>query len=159
MMIFQRMRTEAMVFRPVPVMKPRNEPMAALRAWAAPVTLEHSQLQNLLAKEDFHLFVAENKEGIIIGMLTLTSCSTLAGEKLWIEDVIVDESHRGHGTGRALLREAISYASDILKATSITLTSNPSRVQARSLYRSEGFEEYNTGVFRKLFPVLGKALL
>ena len=92
-------------------------------------------------------------------MLTLTSCSTLAGEKLWIEDVIVDESHRGHGTGRALLREAISYASDTLKATSITLTSNPSRVQARNLYRSEGFEEYNIGVFRKLFPVLGKALL
>ena len=148
-----------MVFRPVPVMKPRKEPTAALRAWAAPVTLEHSQLQNLLAKEDFHLFVAENEEGTIIGMLTLTSCSTLAGEKLWIEDVIVDESHRSHGTGRALLLEAISYASDTLKATSITLTSNPSRVQARNLYRSEGFEEYNTGVFRKLFPVLGKALL
>ena len=126
---------------------------------SAPVTLEHSQLQDLLAEEDFHLFVAENEEGAIIGMLTLTSCSTLAGEKLWIEDVIVDESHRGHGTGRALLREAISYASDTLKATSITLTSNPSRVQARSLYRSEGFEEYNTGVFRKLFPVLEKALL
>ena len=126
---------------------------------SAPVTLEHSHLQDLLAKEDFHLFVAENEEGTIIGMLTLTSCSTLAGEKLWIEDVIVDESHRGHGTGRALLREAISYASDTLKATSITLTSNPSRVQARILYRSEGFEEYNTGVFRKLFPVLEKALL
>ena len=126
---------------------------------SAPVTLEHSQLQALLAKEDFHLFVAENEEGTIIGMLTLTSCSTLAGDKLWIEDVIVDESRRGHGTGRALLREAISYASDTLKATSITLTSNPSRTAARSLYRSEGFEEYNTGVFRKLFPVLGKALL
>ena len=126
---------------------------------SAPVTLEHSQLQELLTKDSFHLFVAEDEEGVIIGMLTLTSCSTLAGDRLWIEDVIVNESRRGHGTGRALLREAISYASDTLKATSITLTSNPSRVQARSLYRSEGFEEYNTGVFRKLFPVLEKALL
>ena len=126
---------------------------------SAPVTLEHSQLQGLLTKDSFHLFVAEDEEGIIIGMLTLTSCSTLAGEKLWIEDVIVDESRRGHGTGRALLREAISYARNTLKAASITLTSNPSRTAARSLYRSEGFEEYNTGVFRKLFPVLGKALL
>lgn len=116
---------------------------------STPVTLEHSQLQDLLAKEDFHLFVAENEEGVIIGMLTLTSCSTLAGDRLWIEDVIVDESRRGHGTGRALLREAISYARNTLKATSITLTSNPSRTAARSLYRSEGFEEYNTGVFRK----------
>ena len=117
---------------------------------SAPVTLEHSQLQELLTKDSFHLFVAEDEEGVIIGMLTLTSCSTLAGDRLWIEDVIVDESHRGHGTGRALLREAISYASDTLKATSITLTSNPSRVQARSLYRSEGFEEYNTGIFKKV---------
>lgn len=114
-----------------------------------PVTLEHSQLQDLLAKEDFHLFVAEDEEGVIIGMLTLTSCSTLAGDRLWIEDVIVDESRRGHGTGRALLREAISYARNTLKAASIALTSNPSRTAARSLYRSEGFEEYNTGVFRK----------
>lgn len=114
-----------------------------------PVTLEHSQLQDLLAKEDFHLFVAENEEGVIIGMLTLTSCSTLAGDRLWIEDVIVDESRRGHGTGRALLREAISYARNTLKTASIALTSNPSRTAARSLYRSEGFEEYNTGVFRK----------
>lgn len=117
---------------------------------SAPVTLEHSQLQELLTKDSFHLFVAEDEEGVIIGMLTLTSCSTLAGDKLWIEDVIVDESRRGHGTGRALLREAISYASYTLKATSITLTSNPSRIQARSLYRSEGFEEYNTGIFKKV---------
>lgn len=62
---------------------------------SAPVTLEHSQLQELLTKDTFHLFVAENEEG------------------------------------------------------TITLTSNPSRTAARSLYRSEGFEEYNTGVFRK----------
>lgn len=115
----------------------------------ASVPLEHSQLQELLTKDSFHLFVAEDEEGVIIGMLTLTSCSTLAGDRLWIEDVIVDESRRGHGTGRALLREAISYARNTLKAASIALTSNPSRTAARSLYRSEGFEEYNTGVFRK----------
>ena len=31
-MIFMKIRTEAMVFRPVPVMKPRKEPKATLRA-------------------------------------------------------------------------------------------------------------------------------
>ncbi|MBE6236146.1 MAG: GNAT family N-acetyltransferase [Bacteroidales bacterium] len=115
----------------------------------ASVPLGQARLADLLSKEGFHLFVAKNEEGVIIGMLTLTSCSTLAGDRLWIEDVIVDESRRGHGTGRALLREAISYARNTLKAASIALTSNPSRTAARSLYRSEGFEEYNTGVFRK----------
>ena len=32
LMIFIKIRTEAMVFRPVPVMKPRKEPKATLRA-------------------------------------------------------------------------------------------------------------------------------
>ncbi|MBE6236150.1 MAG: hypothetical protein E7112_07945 [Bacteroidales bacterium] len=47
-----------------------------------------------------------------------------------------------------MLRKAVSYAADTLNASSISLTSNPSRTAARNLYRSEGFEEYETGVFR-----------
>lgn len=114
----------------------------------ASVPLGQARLADLLSKEGFHLFVARTETGAIVGMLTLTSCSTLAGEKLWIEDVIVDETLRGQGAGRALLRKAVSYAADTLNASSISLTSNPSRTAARNLYRSEGFEEYKTGVFR-----------
>jgi ribosomal protein S18 acetylase RimI-like enzyme len=81
-------------------------------------------------------------------MLTLTICHTLACSKYWIEDVVVDPAHRGEGVGRALVRAAVNHVKENETVPAIYLTSNPSRVAARSLYMSEGFEEYNTGVFR-----------
>lgn len=115
---------------------------------SVPAPMKQDQIEDLLEKESFNLFVAKNDKGDILGMLTLTSCSTLTGDKVWIEDVIVDESFRKQGVGRALLQAAVDYARNELKASSIYLTSNPSRIAARALYRSEGFEEYETGVFR-----------
>jgi ribosomal protein S18 acetylase RimI-like enzyme len=47
-----------------------------------------------------------------------------------------------------LVRAAVNYVKENETVPAIYLTSNPSRVAARSLYMSEGFEEYNTGVFR-----------
>lgn len=110
--------------------------------------VESSRLRSLIEEERLHLFVCRDDNAGIMGMLTLTCCPTLARDKYWIEDVIVDEAFRGQGAGRALLRAAVGYARQELKASCIYLTSNPSRVQARALYRSEGFEEYETGVFR-----------
>lgn len=103
--------------------------------------------KRLLADESFILFVAE-EDRMITGMLTLTCCATLSRDKYWIEDVIVDESQRGKGIGRALVKAAVSHVRDKGCKDTIYLTSNPSRVSARALYRSEGFEGYDTGVFR-----------
>lgn len=110
--------------------------------------LSFQRLSQLLEDADFNLFVAKDEEGRIVGMLTLTCCHTLPGKKYWIEDVIVDESCRGTGMGRALVKAAVSYVREKEEKPVIYLTSNPSRVSARNLYRSEGFEEYETGVFR-----------
>ena len=115
---------------------------------SVPVTIDETSLERLLSDDRFNLFVAEDDDRNVMGMLTLTSCPTLAGEKVWVEDVIVDETFRGKGVGRVLLRAAIDFARNEMKAQAVYLTSNPSRVQARNLYRSEGFEEYETGVFR-----------
>lgn len=114
---------------------------------SSPVSIEKERLNHLLKDDEFNLFVAENEEHTTIGMLTLTCCHTLAGEKAWIEDVIVDERFRGQGAGRALIRTAVRHAEDAGYSV-VYLTSNPARTAARSLYRSEGFEEYETGVFR-----------
>lgn len=110
--------------------------------------VDSSRLRSLIEEERLHLFVCRDDNAGIMGMLTLTCCPTLARDRYWIEDVIVDEAFRGQGAGRALLRAAVGYARQELKASCIYLTSNPSRVQARALYRSEGFEGYETGVFR-----------
>ncbi|MBQ2917697.1 MAG: GNAT family N-acetyltransferase [Bacteroidales bacterium] len=103
--------------------------------------------ERLLADDSFILFVAE-EDGKVTGMLTLTCCATLSRDKYWIEDVIVDESQRGKGIGRALVKAAVSHVREKGFKDTIYLTSNPSRVSARALYRSEGFEGYDTGVFR-----------
>lgn len=99
-----------------------------------------------LINHDMDLFVAE-VDNMIAGMLTLTHCQTLTRKKYWIEDVVVEEKHRGKGIGRALVKEAIAHAKTVEDDPAIYLTSNPSRIAARNIYMSEGFEEYETGVF------------
>ena len=111
-------------------------------------TLTHEKLQALMNNGNVWIFVAQDDEGSIGGMLTLTRCHTLSDSKYWIEDVIVDEAYRGRGIGRALVKAAVAHANAIEAHPRIYLTSNPSRTSARALYRSEGFEEYETGVFR-----------
>lgn len=110
--------------------------------------LDFNRLQALAASDSFNLFVAEEEDGMIAGMLTLTCCPTLSRSKWWIEDVIVDPTYRGQGVGRALVQAAVAHVKATDASSSLYLTSNPSRVSARRLYVSEGFEEYETGVFR-----------
>ena len=131
-------------------------------------TLGYARLAELLAGNSFWLFVTEDADGQLAGMLTLTRCHTLSRSKFWIEDVIVDPAYRGQGVGRALVHAAVEYVrtagenehttgendytgkstTGCERKPSLYLTSNPSRTAARALYRSEGFEEYQTGVFR-----------
>ena len=116
----------------------------------APTSPEVSEqrLLALLGDECFQLFVAEDADGVLAGMLTLICCHTLARSKYWIEDVVVRPEYRGQGIGRALVEAAVGYVRKAGKHASIYLTSNPSRQAARALYRSVGFEDYDTGVFK-----------
>lgn len=109
--------------------------------------IDAERLKRLVENDDLYLFVTE-VDGHLAGMLTLTFCETLSRRKYWIEDVIVDSSFRGKGFGRELVRKAVDFARKKEGLPTIYLTSNPSRISARSLYMSEGFEEYETGVFR-----------
>ena len=111
--------------------------------------LDGARLSRLLEDPDFTLFVArDGSKDAIVGMLTLTCCQTLSRPKYWVEDVIVDISCRGSGVGRALVEAAVSHVRHKEGHPVIYLTSNPSRTAARNLYRSVGFEDYETGVFR-----------
>ena len=110
--------------------------------------VSQDRLQGLLQDDKFHLFVAEDTQGVLGGMLTLTCCQTLARSKYWIEDVVVRPEARGQGIGRALVEAAVSHVKATYGQASIYLTSNPSRQAARALYRSVGFEDYDTGVFK-----------
>ena len=110
--------------------------------------LNLERLNRLLAEGHLTLFVAEDENKDIVGILSLCICPTLSKDKVWIEDVVVDEKYRGYGIGHKLVKAAIAYAKSNYSVAMIYLTSNPTRKAARALYTSEGFEEYETGVFR-----------
>ena len=92
------------------------------------------------------LFVAR-VDGAIVGSLTLAFYRIPTGLKAWIEDVVVDESARGHGVGEALNLAAIDEARR-RGAKNVSLTSRPSREAANRLYQRLGFEPHDTNLYR-----------
>ena len=108
-----------------------------------------AQLQDLVASEASTLFVAR-VDGRIVGSLTLATFRIPTGVRAWIEDVVVDESARGHGVGEALNRAALDRARE-LGAITVELTSRPSREAANRLYQRMGFVTRDTNVYRYTF--------
>lgn len=105
-----------------------------------------SELAQLIASEASTIFVAR-VEGRIVGSLTLAMFRIPTGIRAWIEDVVVDESARGHGVGEALNRAAIAEAKR-RGAKTVDLTSRPSREAANRLYLRLGFVARETNVYR-----------
>jgi len=86
-------------------------------------------------------------ESAILGSMTLALFRIPTGLRAWIEDVVVDEGARGRGVGEALNRAAIERARSE-GATTVDLTSRPSREAANRLYQRLGFQERSTNVYR-----------
>ncbi len=108
---------------------------------------DEEHLRRILRSGSSHLIIAESDNNLIIGMLTISVYYIPSGLKVWIDDVVVDESQRGQGIGRALLEYAISFAR-LTGAKSIDLTSRPFREGANRLYREMGFILRETNVYR-----------
>ncbi|NBY57694.1 MAG: GNAT family N-acetyltransferase [Actinobacteria bacterium] len=115
-----------------------------LSSSSAPVSNE--QLSEMISAESTTIFVA-TKEREIVGLLTLVVFRIPTGVRAWIEDVVVDESARGHGVGEALNRAALDEARR-KGAKTVDLTSRPSRAAANRLYQRLGFVARETNVYR-----------
>jgi ribosomal protein S18 acetylase RimI-like enzyme len=92
------------------------------------------------------IFIAR-VDGAIVGTLTLVFYRIATGLKAWIEDVVVDESARGHGVGEALNIAALDEAKRH-GAKAVSLTSRPSREAANRLYQRIGFSARDTNIYR-----------
>lgn len=112
---------------------------------SAAARADADRLRALVENPCTALFAARTA-GHIVGMAALAWYDVPTGRKAWIEDVVVDETARGRGAGRALVAAAIGEASRI-GAGRVWLTSRPARRAARALYRSMGFEAAETEVF------------
>lgn len=105
------------------------------------------QLQEMVDSPAITLLIAYDDAGEIVGSLTLAMFRIPTGLRAWIEDVIVDGSQRGKGLGEALTVAALNTAK-AAGATTVDLTSRPSREAANRLYQRVGFERRETNVYR-----------
>ena len=85
--------------------------------------------------------------GAITGTLTLVMFPLPSGLRAWIEDVVVDESARGQGTGEALTSGALRIAR-AAGARTVDLTSRPARAATGRLYERLGFAIRDSRVYR-----------
>jgi ribosomal protein S18 acetylase RimI-like enzyme len=123
-----------------------------IRPWAGR-DREHVQaLLKLLSQdalvrgEDAPTYVAE-RDGRVVGMVTLCVFRTLTGPKAYLDHLVVAPDWRQRGIGRALMEYAIEQAR-AAGASRIDLTANTEKQAGRALYRSLGFKERDTASFR-----------
>src|SRR5512139_3909706 len=90
-------------------------------------------LRALIESEASLLLVARGEDGGVVGTACVTVYRVLTGLRAIIEDVVVDNKSRGMGIGEALVRRALDVACE-KGAPAATLTSNPRREAANSLY-------------------------
>jgi ribosomal protein S18 acetylase RimI-like enzyme len=100
-----------------------------------------------IVDSDASILLLAVEDETILGSLTLVVFSIPTGVRAWIEDVVVDEAGRGKGVGGALNKAALDRAR-ALGATTVDLTSRPSREAANRLYQRLGFELRETNVYR-----------
>ena len=91
------------------------------------------------------IFVIRHKAQIIASS-SVAFFATPTGSHCRIEDVVVDEKHRGKGLGRKLMSKTIE-ALRAMNVKQVELTSRPSRTVANELYRSLGFKLRKTNVY------------
>lgn len=107
-------------------------------------------LRSIAESEASTLLVARDENGTIMGSMTLAMFRIPTGLRAWIEDVVVDEDARGQGVGRLLNEHALEIARQA-GATTVDLTSRPSREAANRLYQRIGFVQRETNVYRYAF--------
>ncbi len=90
-------------------------------------------------------------EGDIIGMATLqTLISTAEGGPCGlIEDVVVDESHRGQGVGKALMNHLVVRAEE-QGLTRLQLLADRDNTSALDFYRKDGWSMTSLTALRKI---------
>ena len=108
-----------------------------------------AELEEIVRSPATALLIAR-ASGLIVGMLTLVIFRIPTGVRGIIEDVVVDESHRGQGIAEALTHEALAR-SNAAGARTVDLTSRPSREAANRLYQRLGFQKRDSSVYRYSF--------
>lgn len=137
----------------VPVDTVTDELQAAFEHLVSQLTINHpsptrEELSEMINSETSTTLIAriQDKDRTIAGTLTLITYRVPTGIRARIEDVIVDESFRNQGIGKALVLSALKMAQNA-GAEGVALTSNPQRIEANNLYQRMGFKRWETNLY------------
>jgi len=110
------------------------------------VSPDAARLAKLITDPAVKLLVARDGDSIV-GTATVIVYTSPAWTKARIEDVVVDQSARGQGVGRALVDACVEIARE-RGCTIVELQSKRSRVEANRLYQDMGFELRDSNFYR-----------
>jgi len=110
--------------------------------------LSDEDLQTMIDSSVTTILVVRNpKEKHIVGMVTLAVYRIPYLKKAYLDDLIVDETHRGKGLGSKLIAAAMKLAEE-KGAAYLDFTSHPSRTGANLLYEKLGFKKKESNAYR-----------
>ena len=107
---------------------------------------------DIIQRENSHLLLAAEEDGLLIGSVMGVICKELYGDCrpfLVVENMIVDYSGRRKGVGSALLSELEKMAR-LRECTQMILVTEMERFDACGFYESFGFQKNNKGYKKKL---------
>ena len=82
-------------------------------------------------------FIFEDDGGMIgYGVLAYTYSQEAGGKVVWLDEIYIDEAHRGNGIGSAF----IAFVLNEIPAKRYRLETEPENEKAAALYRRKGFE-------------------
>ena len=136
-----------------PVDTVTDEVVAAFERLVSQLTINlpsptREELSEMINSETSSTLIARIRDidRTIVGTLTLITYRVPTGIRARIEDVIVDESFRKQGIGKALVLSALKMAQNA-GAEGVVLTSNPQRIEANNLYQRMGFKRWETNLY------------
>jgi len=105
-------------------------------------------LNQLLEENDTNLvFAICSEDSAVAGIALMATYKVISGYKGMIEDVVVDQKHRGKGIGRKLMEKLLEEA-HTHNLDEVLLFSSHQRKPAISLYKSLGFQLKDSGLYR-----------
>ena len=105
-------------------------------------------LNEILEDKDNLVLVVCKEQDRIIGIAMMAMYKVISGHKGMIEDVVVDQVHRGKGIGRKLMEKLLEEGKN-RNLNEILLFSGHHRTPAITLYKSLGFQLKDSGLYRR----------
>lgn len=119
---------------------PALAPLLGELGYPAPADALASRMRRMLGRDDQRILVAE-QDGTALGLLALHVFPVLAYDRdlAMIMALVVKESARGLGVGRALIEQAEAVGKS-LGASRLMVTTHVRRADAHAFYERLGFE-------------------